>query len=84
MTKESAHIDTKTYRQVTADILEEQNTMALASDGLSMFPILKPHDILIIEKTSPESISRGDIIVFALPKKTIGHRVIAITKNESV
>ncbi|MFW5852358.1 MAG: signal peptidase I [Bacteroidota bacterium] len=83
MTDESEHIDIQTYRQVTTDMLGRYNTISIISAGLSMFPMLKPHNTLIIEKVSPESISCGDVIVFSRPDKTIGHRVIAIQKNGS-
>jgi len=49
----------------------------------SMYPTLKPNDLLVVKKTSIDEVKVGDIIAFDSHAEGIGviaHRIIFITK----
>lgn len=81
MTDSSHHTNIETYRNAVSEMLDAHETILLTGGGHSMFPVLRPHDVLCIEKVDSHMILRGDIIVFSLPKKTVGHRVISVKKS---
>ena len=57
--------------------------MVVTSD--SMLPVLKPHDLIIVQSTDIDEIKEGDIITFDSHMYGIGiiaHRAIAITNED--
>ena len=57
--------------------------MVITSD--SMLPTLKPHDLIIVEKTSIDKVQVGDLITFDSHMAGIGiiaHRAIAIADDD--
>ena len=59
--------------------------MVITSD--SMLPTLKPHDLIIVERTSIDKVQTGEIITFDSHVAGIGivaHRAIAIADDDGV
>ena len=57
--------------------------MVITSD--SMLPTLKPHDLIIVERTSIDKVQTGDIIAFDSHMQGIGiiaHRAIAVGDDD--
>ncbi len=63
-------------RQILIKLLRSGKTTDVAANGLSMFPFLLPSDILRVKPVSPQSLKRGQIVVYELNHKIISHRYI--------
>ncbi len=60
--------------------LHKNNKEGMVVFGSSMYPVLKPGDIIIIEKAGNEKICKGQVIVFKNKEgKFIIHRVVQIS-----
>ena len=70
-------------RQILITLLRSGKTTDVAANGLSMFPFLLPSDILRVKPVSPQSLKRGQIVVYELNQKIISHRYIK-TVNEMI
>jgi ATP-binding cassette, subfamily B, bacterial len=67
---------------LTDDILNSSQDVMLKVGGYSMFPCLKPGDIITIRRVNGEELMVGDIIVFETEKKWIAHRIMKIISQE--
>ena len=63
-------------RQLLIKLLRSGETTDVTANGLSMFPFLLPTDVLRVKPVSPQSLKRGEIIVYELNHKIISHRYI--------
>ncbi len=63
---------------LTEELLHSNQDVALKVGGGSMFPCLKPGDIITIKKLPSKELVSGDIIVFKQEKKWIAHRILRI------
>ena len=81
MTKHDNSFERNQYKDIANDILINYDTFIINSTGNSMFPILKNGDKAIINKVTPQSIKKGDIILERLYNSIVGHRVITINKS---
>lgn len=66
--------------------MNQMNIWTATFDGYSMYPALKPGDILIVKKVDGKSgnIKLGDIVCFPKDEKHIAHRIIDIKEGEDV
>lgn len=64
--------------------MSQANVWVANFDGYSMYPALKPGDILIVKKVDGkrENIKRGDIICFPEEERYTAHRIIEIKEGE--
>lgn len=60
--------------------LRSQKSLCLIADGISMFPLLRPKDILYFKKVPFHTIRNNDLIVVR-KKNTFAHKVVYIHKN---
>ncbi|MGB0367801.1 MAG: S24/S26 family peptidase [Flavobacteriales bacterium] len=67
-------------KSLSHKLLEENKTVKLRLGGYSMFPVLLPGDIAVVEPiTGLPKI--GDVVVVALPEKWIAHRVVRVIQG---
>jgi len=59
-------------------LLDDALTLEIKMQGYSMFPALKNGDTAHVEKCTPDSVQRGDILVFKHNGKYIAHRLLKI------
>jgi hypothetical protein len=57
-------------------IVEDGKEIEIPVYGLSMFPFLRPGNIVRIKKTAFEDFKKGDLIVFQREDKLVLHRVV--------
>jgi ATP-binding cassette, subfamily B, bacterial len=68
----------KLYTEIfgfTDELLKSNTDVRLRVGGYSMYPVLKPGDIIQIHRVSSETLIAGDIIVYKSEKKWIAHRI---------
>lgn len=65
-------------------LLQNGLTIELIAGGRSMFPYLRKHDVLKIEKVPIDTVSVGQIICFSRKDKLIAHRVIKIENKNKI
>ena len=58
------------------EVLTVAPAVTIKAGGLSMAPVIRDNDAVILEKTDTGSIRRGDIILFGKDSRLIAHRVI--------
>ena len=57
--------------------LEEAGHLDLPAEGLSMWPLYRPGQRVIIHACAPEDLRVGDVVLFAGRERLVLHRVIA-------
>jgi signal peptidase I len=67
---------------LTEQLLNSQQYVSLRVGGYSMYPALKPGDIITIRRINTEDIKAGDIVVYRTEQKWIAHRIQQI-KSQS-
>jgi ATP-binding cassette subfamily B protein len=60
---------------LTDQLLSSHQDVSLRVGGYSMYPALKPGDIITIRHISAEDVEVGDIIIYRTEKKWIAHRI---------
>ncbi len=73
-------MDKQTIISLAIELLKEGKTTKIVANGISMFPLLHPGDILTIQPT--QEITIGDIVVFKAETSLIAHRVVKIFDNK--
>jgi ATP-binding cassette, subfamily B, bacterial len=66
---------------LTEQLLNSKQDVSLRVGGYSMYPTLKPGDIITIRRTYIEDIKLGDIVVYRTEKKWIAHRIQQINSR---
>ncbi|WP_430816286.1 S26 family signal peptidase [Carboxylicivirga sp. RSCT41] len=69
----------KNIQLALIQLLSEGQEVEVPAHGMSMFPLLKPGDILLVSPGKPQ---KGDIGVFISQNKLIAHRIYAL-KNKT-
>ncbi len=65
---------------VTIDIILPHFYRVAVAEGQSMYPVITPDDLVIVQLGN-KGISKGDIIIFKQNEKMIIHRVIQINET---
>jgi len=63
--------------ELAADVLRSYGTLRLQVTGCSMFPAVRPGDVLVIHRTPVSAVAHGDIVLFARDRRLFAHRVVA-------
>jgi signal peptidase I len=63
--------------ELAADLLRSYGILRLPVTGRSMFPAVRPGDVLVVHRTPGSAVARGDIVVFARNRRLFAHRVVA-------
>ncbi len=66
---------------LTDELLSTGKDVMLKVGGYSMYPCLKPGDIITIRRVKSDALKVGEIIVFETEKKWIAHRIIKINSQ---
>ena len=74
----------KKGRELLIQLLKSGKTVDVTAQGLSMFPVLLPDDILRVKPVKPEQLLRGQIIVYEKDSKIISHRYIKTVNGEII
>jgi len=72
----------KLYKEIfefTADLLDASLDVKLKASGFSMYPLIKPGDIITVRRAVIEELQPGAIIVFKREGNWIAHRIKKIT-----
>ena len=56
--------------------LRRHGRARLAATGASMLPAIWPGDILEVHATAPDSVQRGEVVLFARDGRFYAHRVV--------
>lgn len=62
---------------LVADVLRSHGTVRLQVTGWSMFPAVRPGDVLVVDRTGSSEVAPRDIVLFARERRLFAHRVIA-------
>lgn len=73
---------TALYRQtaleITGDQLKDGERLQLQVNGASMSPFLLPGDVVVVLKSAPERLARGDLVVALREHDLVTHRLVAV------
>jgi signal peptidase I len=69
-------------RDMACEILLSSGSMQLRARGCSMFPIVRPGDVLMIERARIEQVRVGDVVVTADDSGFASHRVVEIGTDD--
>ncbi|MDX9846045.1 MAG: signal peptidase I [Tenuifilaceae bacterium] len=67
---------------LSGELLNDGVSLRFRMDGYSMYPTFKPGTVGVVEKCDPQSLKRGDIVVFRSNAQLIAHRLIRISQKE--
>jgi signal peptidase I len=68
-------------RELVNEVLRQFGTVRVRVAGHSMVPSLWPGDTLLIERTSIEDISKGDLLLYRREGRFFVHRVTALAES---
>lgn len=68
-------------RDMACQILICSGSVRLPAQGRSMFPAIRPGDVLLIEQVSMQSVKVGDVVVTSGDSGFVSHRVMLIGKD---
>ena len=71
-------LENKNIQTTLIHFLQEGKQVEVPAFGMSMFPLLLPGDVLLVNPVKPQ---KGDIGVFIGQRKLIAHRVYKISNN---
>lgn len=66
---------------MACEILLASGSVQLRAQGCSMFPTVRPGDVLVVERVSLQQVRVGDVVVMARDSGFVSHRVISIGKD---
>jgi len=67
---------------ISRELLNDNYTVRLKTKGYSMYPMLKPNDIIYIEKPPFQELKPSSIVVFKREDRWVAHRLFfSIHKN---
>lgn len=70
------------YRKWLDQLLDQGQTVQVPVHGMSMFPILMPHDQVQIRRIEWDNMKRGQVLVFESGGQWIAHRLVSINLQE--
>lgn len=76
----SVHSSSDRSTREVRDLLQRRGWAFLKISGKSMFPWIRPRDLVLLRRASVAAISRGDVIVFAKNVTLCMHRVLLLTR----
>ncbi len=62
--------------ELAAEVLRTQGNLRLGVTGWSMFPSVRPGDVLVVDRTSSSGVSTGEIVLFGRNRRLFVHRVV--------
>jgi signal peptidase I len=62
--------------ELASEVLRSSGSLRLRVTGWSMLPAVMPGDMLVIERTSSDAVSEGDIVLFGRDRRFFVHRVV--------
>lgn len=68
----------QTALEVTGDQLKDGERLQLQVNGTSMSPFLLPGDGVILLKSAPQALARGDLVVALREHDLVTHRLVAV------
>ncbi len=68
-------------RDMACEILLSSGSVQLRAQGYSMFPTVRPGDVLIVERVSLQQVKVGDVVVMSRSSGLLSHRVISIGRD---
>ena len=71
-------------RKLLISLLRSGKTVDVPAQGLSMFPVLLPGDMLRVIPAKPADLKRGMIVVYESEDKIISHRFIKIRESKLI
>ena len=70
--------------ELATEVLCSSGQLRLRVTGWSMLPSVWPGDTLMIERTSGDAVSAGDIVLFGRDRRLFAHRVVAKSGAQDV
>ena len=67
------------HGELFTESLRRHGRARLAATGASMLPAIWPGDILEVHATAPDSVQRGEVVLFARDGRFYAHRVVGKT-----
>ena len=71
-------------RGLLIQLLRSGEVVDVTAQGLSMFPVLLPFDVLRVRPETAGNLKRGQIIVFESNAKIISHRFIGVKDGKAI
>jgi len=62
--------------ELAAEVLRASGKLRLGVTGWSMLPTVWPGDVVVIERTSHDSVNEGDIVLLGRDRRFVVHRVV--------
>lgn len=63
--------------------MQKKGWAFLRVSGKSMFPWIRPDDLVFLRRARPEDVTRGDVIVFEMGGALCVHRVLSLQNNSA-
>lgn len=70
--------------ELAGEVLRSSGILRLRVTGWSMLPSVLPGDTLVVERTTGESVSHGDIILFGRDRRLFAHRVVGRSQSSQI
>ena len=68
--------------ELAAEVLRSYGTLRLQVTGCSMFPAVRPGDVLVVNRAAGSGVAKGDIVLFVRDRRLFAHRVVASDRSE--
>lgn len=70
------------WLDIAEALLEDNHQLQINTRGFSMFPVIRPGDICVVEKCTAAEIRTGDVVVVRKGNKLIAHRLVRVTTTD--
>jgi signal peptidase I len=78
---EIPHLDLA-FLKLVIDLLRHGKSVRFRAPGRSMFPTIREGDAITVTPIAPDSVRRGDIILYRVKCGVVAHRLIRIERNK--
>jgi len=70
------------FLKLVIDLLCQGKSVRFRAPGRSMFPTIREGDAITVTPIAPDSVQRGDIILYRVKCGVVAHRLIRIERNK--
>ena len=69
------------FNEITAELLSRGNRVRFRAIGASMQPTIEDGELITVAPVAPESVNRGDILLYQNERGVVAHRVVGRVKG---
>src|SRR5437867_9676058 len=69
------------FNEITAELLRRGAYVRFRAAGASMQPTIEDGELITVAPVVPESVKRGDILLYQNERSVVAHRVVGVVKG---